>query len=230
MESFWPLLLLAVVVGVVWRLGAARRKAVGATRPTHRMERRIQGFKVLAALYPQLGRGCLFDHGMQYGEGFRNKDGPMLPHDGHCQCETVPFVFSSSEVFGGALRQFGTPRCLVPDFPPQAVKPVLEALKRVNAEVIPEQAEQYYSLVNLEHFPLAVQPAVQSLLWERHTFLLQLQRAQLPRPAESAPQTLTAPQTQLAEQDAPPAGPAPQAEPEPQANTVPDVAAALKTT
>ncbi|NIP71732.1 MAG: hypothetical protein GWO16_01270, partial [Gammaproteobacteria bacterium] len=63
-----------------------------------------QGYQVSAYVHPHMSQACLYDHGMQFGKGFRRKVGPALPHDAGCQCEVTPFSFTSSEVFNGALR------------------------------------------------------------------------------------------------------------------------------
>lgn len=182
MKELWPLLLVFGVAVLLW--GTLRRRSA----PRERSERtlvmpRVEGFQVMSPLHPRMPRGCVFDLGLQYGKGFRRKEGPALPHGPDCRCRTTPFSFSGSEVFGGSLRRFGELSCAVPGFPQAACQPLLQALKRVNAEPVPETLSGYLDQVGTipglapEH-----QEPVRRFLEERYAYL-----RGLPTPAGDAP-------------------------------------------
>jgi hypothetical protein len=172
-----------LVVG--WRFLRPKRRAAFNDRP-RRPERKVEGFQLWSPLHVAMGRGCITDHGMQYGPGFRRKESPLLPHDPNCQCETVPFTFTGSEVFTGALRRIAEPKSQVPGIPDAAVPKLMTELKRVNAEVVPPETEAYVALFNLGGLDPEVQPAAIAFLRERHGVLTRAS-GQAERPAESSP-------------------------------------------
>jgi hypothetical protein len=173
MNSTLAVMLLLGLLVVSWRfLKRPGRKDGTADRP-RRGERRVEGFQVSTPLHVRMDRGCVFDHGMQFGPGFRRKEGPLLPHAPDCRCEMRPFAFSASEVFAGALRRVGEPLCLVPGFPVEAVAQTLAVLKRVEAERL-STADAFVAHAGLDTFPEPVRVAVAAFLRERYTFLVEL--------------------------------------------------------
>jgi hypothetical protein len=118
-----------------------------------------------------MGRSCVNDHGMQFGPGFRRKEGPVLPHDPACRCETNPFTFTSSEVFAGALRRMAEPTTLQPGFPTAAIPAMIATLKRINAEPVPQEVDAYIALADPSIFDTDDQLAAIAFLKERHAFL-----------------------------------------------------------
>jgi hypothetical protein len=166
----WLLLIVAVIV-VVW--GFLRRRPRRGRQEDRGMSMpRIDGFQVTSPLHPRMTRGCVFDLGLQYGRGFRRKDGPALPHGPDCQCRTAHFAFSGTEVFNGSLRKLGELRCSVPGFPQEACKPLLDALKRVNAEPVPDTLTGYLERIGpMEGFAPEHQAPVRRFLEDRFAYL-----------------------------------------------------------
>jgi hypothetical protein len=187
MNPYFAVMLLVGLLVVGWRFMRPKRERAVKSEGVRRPERKVEGFQVWGPLHVRLSRGCIQDFGMQFGPGFRRKDGPMLPHDPHCQCETVPFAFKSSEVFGGALRRVGEPRSLEPEIPTDAVPKVMAVLKRANAEVLPPDADGYVALMALdtaEGMDATLQPAVEAFLRRRYAFLKgELAVGDVPQPA-----------------------------------------------
>jgi len=174
MNFGWPLLVLFAVIVVV--LGILRRRPKSRTSDEGGMFMpRVEGFQVMSPLHPRMTRGCVFDSGLQYGHGFRRKEGPALPHGPDCKCRTAPFAFSGSEVFGGSLRKIAEIRCAVPDFPQEACKPLFDALKRVNAEPVPDTLTGYLEQVGaIDGLAPEHQEPVRRFLEDRFAYLRNL--------------------------------------------------------
>lgn len=176
MRDVWPLL---VAVGVIVSLWAIVRSRSGKRRDERGVNMpRVEGFQVTGPLHPRMTRGCVFDLGLQYGRGFRRKEGPALPHGPDCQCRSIPFAFSGAEVFSGSLRRFAEVRCAQPGFPAEACQPLLEALRRVNADAVPDTLTGYLGQVGLlDRLTPEHREPVQRFLEERYTFLRETQPA-----------------------------------------------------
>lgn len=132
---------------------------------------RVHGFQVNAYLHPRMSGACLFDNGIQYGRGFRRKEGPALPHDAECGCEAVAFSYTSTEVFKGVLRDGGKVRSTIPDFPSEEAGHLIERLKVVEAGPPPAALEEYIAQIDLSLFPAKYQNDIKGFLKERHGFL-----------------------------------------------------------
>ncbi|MEE8436174.1 MAG: hypothetical protein V3S64_15415 [bacterium] len=143
---------------------AGPRKQLAAAGP------RIQGFQLAAFVHPRMSAQCLFDDRVQFGEGFRRKGAPPLPHDDQCRCQTVPFSFASSEVFKGALRGNLENQCTIPDLPPKEISRLIGRLKAVEGEGLPESGEDYLQKVDLSLFPPKNRHDIEGFLKERHQF------------------------------------------------------------
>ena len=186
MNPYLAVLALLGLVAVTWRFTRRKPRADGPER-ARRAERKLEGYQVWTPLHVRMGRGCIFDHGMQYGPGFRRKEGPLLPHDPHCRCETLPFTLAGSEVLAGALRRVGKLKTLEAGFPVSAIAPTLAALKRINAEPTHKDKEGYLALVGVDSFQEPDRSAVTAFLLERYAFLTQQQHVsitQAPLPGE----------------------------------------------
>ena len=131
---------------------------------------RIIGYRVHAYLHPKMSAACLFDHGIQFGRGFRRKAGPVLPHDENCQCETVPFSFTSSEVFKGALRGSDGIKCCLPEFPASLAVMLLDRLKALETGRVDRTLESYLNQMNIPSFPAQQQKALRGFVEERFGF------------------------------------------------------------
>jgi hypothetical protein len=169
LSPYWPILLVAGVALVVWRL---RRRVPKREDRAPILARRVEGFQILSPLHPRMSRTCIFDFGLQYGPGFRRKDGPALPHSPDCRCRAEPFAFTSSEVFSGALRRLAEAGTDLPGFPQEACKPLLDALRRVNADPVPETLKAYLAATGRDDFPAEQRAAVGRFLTERFEFLI----------------------------------------------------------
>jgi hypothetical protein len=170
MNPYLGVMLLIGLLVVGWRFSRPRKREDKTERP-RRPERKVEGFHVSSPLHVKMGRGCIQDYGMQFGAGFRRKDGPLLPHDPPCRCETSAFSFTGSEVFAGALRHLTEPKSGEPGLPVEAVPKLMAALKRINAEPVPPDADAYLALIGEDTLDAGTRPAALAFLRERHAFL-----------------------------------------------------------
>jgi hypothetical protein len=170
MNSYLGVLLLLGLLVASWRFMRPRRRADKSER-VPRPERKVQGFQIWSPLHLKMGRGCIHDYGMQFGEGFRKKEGPLLPHDPDCRCETIPFTFTGSQVFAGALRRVAEPKSLEPGLPDEAVPKLMAALKRSSAEPVPPDPDAYIAMVGADILDAGTRPAAIAFLREHHRFL-----------------------------------------------------------
>ena len=167
MSPIWAVLLVLVAFAIVLRFkGRNRRKLKG---PVY--SRRIDGFQVVARLEPDMPSACLFDHGVQFGKGFRRKEGPQLPHHGNCHCTTAPFSFTSNEVFNGALRNFAGVQTDYPDLPPDVAGNMAEQIKRAESPQPPQTLEDYLDAVKLGDLGQKNEAAVRRFLTARFEHL-----------------------------------------------------------
>ena len=187
MNPYLAVLAMLGLVVIAWRF-TRRKPRADDTERVRRPERKVEGFQVWTPLHVRLGRACIFDHAMQYGSGFRRKEGPLLPHDPNCRCEILPFAFRGSEVFSGALRRVGEPKTLEPGLPSASIVPVMTALKRINAEPIPQDVEGYLALVDVTSFQEPERGAVIAFLRERYAFLAQQPRASVTQALSGEPE------------------------------------------
>jgi hypothetical protein len=169
MNQIWIVVVALVALLLITRIRSRRRSAQTRRRPG--AGPRIQGTQVSAFVHPRMGQACLFDSGMQFGKGFRRKEGPQLPHDARCRCEVVPFSFTSSEVFNGALRNVAAPRSSIEGLEPADTGQLIERLKAVEAQPLPAAPGAYAAAVELGAFPAGLRPALQAFLELRHAFL-----------------------------------------------------------
>jgi len=170
MNPYLGVMLLIGLLLVTWRFTRPRKRGDAAER-ARGPERKVEGFHVGSPLHARMGRACIQDYGMQFGAGFRRKDGPLLPHDPQCRCETAAFSFTGSEVFAGALRHVTEPKSGEPGLPVEAVPKLLAALKRINAEPVPPDAGAYLALIGEDTLDAETRPAALAFLRERHAFL-----------------------------------------------------------
>lgn len=168
MQELWIVLLVAAALLVLFRVRARRRRP--ASRPASQ-PLRISGYQINAGLHPRMSTACLFDHGLQYGKGFRRKEGPELPHRDDCRCETVPFSFTSSEVFNGALRGLAHVDPGDTDLSPEGATMLLERLKSLEGQPVPADPEAYVAQVDLSSLPAAEREPARAFLAERHAWL-----------------------------------------------------------
>ena len=165
----------------VWIFGAAvllmfvfSRARTRRARPQKRLTAagpRIQGFQIAAFVHPRMSAQCLFDDRVRFGDGFRRKAAPPLPHDEQCHCETIPFSYTSSDVFKGALRGNLENRCTIPGLAPKEISHLIGRLKAVEGEGLPENGGNYLENVDLSLFPPKNRLDIEEFLKERLQFL-----------------------------------------------------------
>jgi hypothetical protein len=170
MNELW--IVAAAIVGLAI---FARMRSRRNTLPTRRLQPsagpRIHGSRVVAYVHPRMSTACLFDNGLQFGKGFRRKEGPQLPHSPACRCEVVSFAFTASEVFNGALRNVGAVKSSLPGLQPADGLRLIDRLKIVEAQPLPADADAYVAAVAVDTFPPELQPALRDFAAERHAFL-----------------------------------------------------------
>jgi len=137
----------------------------------------VEGFQVQSPLHPRMLRACVFDLGLPYGPGFRRKEGPALPHGPDCQCRAVPFAVPGTDVFPGSLRKVAGLQCSSAGFPPEACQPLLDTLRRIDAEPLPPSLAGYLALARVDSFASEHRESVRNFLENRHEFLLSLRVA-----------------------------------------------------
>lgn len=185
MQPIWSLLLVLAAFFLILHLRNRRRRPAPTVQP---YTRRVEGFQVVAYLHPRISRGCLFDHGMQFGKGFRRKEGPALPHDEHCGCRVVPFSFTSSEVFEGALRRGWPIASTIEGLPEEEARRLIDRLREASAQPLPGSVAEALEQVGLEDFPSQWREPVEQFMRERYVWLREQQEQ-----ADSGPAVLDAP-------------------------------------
>jgi len=168
MNKIWIVVFILIGVLVFSRLRArrsTRKKVLPKAGP------RVVGSQMVAFVHPRMAAACLFDHGTQFGSGFRRKEGPALPHDEACRCESQPFNFSSGEVFDGALRRAGLVKGSIPGLDAEAITTLVERLKLVEGASLQGEAAGYIEAVDPGLFPAAHQEALRDFLSERYDYL-----------------------------------------------------------
>lgn len=191
-DLIWIVVAGLVALWLVTRMRSRRRTESRRRRPS--AGPRIQGFQVTAYVHPRMSAACLADHGVQFGKGFRRKEGPALPHDEACRCEAIPFAFTSREVFNGALRRVGQVRSSIEGLSPTDGQLLIERLRAVEVNPPPAEPEAYIAAVGPERFPEEVQPALRAFLGLRHAYLLEREppsgpESVTPEPIESSEPT-----------------------------------------
>ena len=167
MSPIWAVLFVLVAFAVVLRLKGRNRRKLKV--PVY--SRRIEGLQVVAQFEPEMPSACLFDHGIQFGKGFRRKKGPELPHAGNCLCKTVPFSFNSNEVFNGALRNIPGIHTEYPNLPDDIAGRLAEQMKRAETPHAPESLETYLAAVDLGEVGATTEAAVRNFLIARFEYL-----------------------------------------------------------
>lgn len=167
MQPIWGVIVVAAAFFLILHLRNRKRRAP----PPKVYARRVDGVQMAAYLHPQVSRGCLGDHGLQFGKGFRRKQGPPLPHDENCQCRAEPFSYTSSEVFNGALREPQPPPTSIERLPGDDAVALLEALRAADAHLLPADAEEYVRAAGTQEISDAFRGQVEAFFQERYAYL-----------------------------------------------------------
>ena len=168
MDYFW---IFGAAVLLMFLFSRVRTRRGQAGKTVTRAGPRVQGFQVAAFVHPRMSAQCLFDDGVQFGDGFRRKEPPHLPHDGQCRCETLPFSFGSDEVFKGALRRNLENQGAISGLPLKENSRLIGRLKAVEVESLPESAGEFLEKVELARFPHKFRHDIEMFLNERYQFL-----------------------------------------------------------
>jgi hypothetical protein len=185
MKPIWLAVVGVAVLLLITRIRSRRRMQAQRRRPPAPGPR-IQGSQVNAYIHPRMGAACLQDSGLQFGKGFRRKEGPALPHDAECGCEAIPFAFTSNEVFNGALHRVGTVKSTLEGLTRDDANKLVERLKAAEAGPLAPEPAAYEAAVGVEAFPPALQAALRAFLAERYAYLQERERE---TPAGSEPVT-----------------------------------------
>lgn len=179
MQQIWVIVVVLVIFLLVLRL-RGKRKGLPEAKI---YARRIEGTQIVATLHPRVSAACLADHGLQFGKGFRRKEGPALPHDGECRCEERYFSITSTEVFHGALRRGIAPRTSIASLPEPDRYTLLETLLGWEGAASAESADQALARTDLTRFSESARQPVEMFLRERFAYLAVTRGARAPQPA-----------------------------------------------
>ena len=166
-------LILAVVAVFLLILRLKARSKQNRRREPVVYARRIDGAQVNAFLHPQISENCLLDHGLQFGKGFRRKEGPALPHNAGCRCRIHPFSYTSTEVFNGALRSHAPLESSIEGLRERDGQRLVDALKQSIGQPLAAQADTYVAgaMASLDNLDAPVRAAVEAFLRERYAYL-----------------------------------------------------------
>lgn len=171
MNQIWMLVLVVIALLVITRMRSRSRRSSGEAGRSTTPALKLSGYQVQAYIHPRMSRACLFDHGMQFGRGFRRKEGPELPHDADCRCRLVPFSFTSSEVFNGALRNLAPVESSLPGLSERDARRLVETLRSVEGGSLPESEAAYLEACEIRGFDAASREAVTAFFRERYRYL-----------------------------------------------------------
>lgn len=167
MQQIWAIV--AVLVAFFLILHVRNRKK--RTPEPKVYARRIEGSQITAFLHPRVNVACLADHGVQFGKGFRRKEGPALPHDDGCRCHPVHFSYTSNEVFQGALRRPAPPGVSIPGLRDSDAVALLDVLRSWEGSLLGGNAEETLARVNWSRFSPGHREALETFMRERLAFL-----------------------------------------------------------
>ena len=170
MNQIWIVVVVLVGLLIFTRL---RNRRSGRNKAEPTLGPKISGFQVNAYLHPRMSAACLFDHGVQYGKGFRRKEGPAIPHGESCKCEVIPFMYSSNEVFNGALRKIGEIKGDFPHLPPEDKERLIVRMKEIESRSVDGDKAAYLEAIGLESIRKDTRPDWERFLSERHDYILE---------------------------------------------------------
>lgn len=168
MNQIWLVAVAIAALVIISRI-RSRKKTPVPRQANHGVK--LFGHQINAYLHPRMGTACIYDNGLQYGRGFRRKEGPKLPHDAACRCEAVPFKFTSSDVFNGALRDIANIQGSIPGLPMTSARLLIDKLKGLDGQKLPENEEAYLHALDPESFPEAYRQELKKFAAERYRFL-----------------------------------------------------------
>ncbi len=198
MNQYVLIIIVFLAFLVILRLRARSKKKRSVSPLVY--SRRVDGMQINAYIHPAISEQCLFDHGIQYGKGFRRKEGPLLPHNDTCQCEDLRFSFTSTEVFNGALRNPTSLRSSIEGLTLPNSFRLVEAMKSKSGQPLPDTPEDYVATVFGEWEPEKGQKhEIEQFLRERFDLLRSRQTALPPVSGQGSAPPDTDPSNSVAE-------------------------------
>lgn len=138
-------LLVVVAVGLIyWVHNMRKKKVFRRHRVVERRVTKISGSEVQTFLDGDTPLECLLQDGIRFGESFKLKEAPTLPHNDHCRCVIDERTFSSEDVFKGVLREGSGRESVIGtlnDSEAQALKKMLLSLQ---TDSLPENFESFW--------------------------------------------------------------------------------------
>ncbi|MBF0287977.1 MAG: hypothetical protein HQM14_09175 [SAR324 cluster bacterium] len=160
-------LLVVVAIALIYWISNIRKKNVFKR---HRLPERtltaINGFEVQTFLSVETPLECLQYDGLRFGESFRLKMPPPLPHQDNCQCKVVDLSYTSTEVFDGALRENSFRDTAIGVLNYKEASILKEMLKNLHAE-IPENFETYCEQLELDVLSKEKQEKIKELIQQK---------------------------------------------------------------
>ena len=170
-QQLWILVLVMAVMMLALRWQHSRRKRAWQPKAPGTPKVRVEGYRMTAFVHPRMGDDCLRDHGLLYGQGFRRKIGPALPHDDLCRCTAQPFIYNPGQLLQGALRQEVTVESTLPGLDAQAAGQLIRQLKSLLDQAPPPNLEAYLTTMALDTYPEALRQNLANFLAERYAHL-----------------------------------------------------------
>ncbi len=160
-------LLVIVGVGLIFWLNRIRKRGVFKR---HKLIERsitaISGFEIQTMLSLDTPLECLRHDGLRFGESFRLKVSPPLPHNEHCQCKVVNLSYTSSEIFEGALRNNSLRETSIGTLEHQEAYILREMLTNLHAQK-PTDFEEYCRQFDLGELSREMQVKISKLIREK---------------------------------------------------------------
>jgi len=100
----------------------------------------IEAFEVQTFLHAETPLVCLNEDGQKFGQQFKQKVPPELPHTTGCRCQLVQIYYTSSDVFQGENQETHTKPSSLGD------------LKAEDARILKQLLIQSYQASNFESF------------------------------------------------------------------------------
>ncbi len=160
-------LLVVVAIALIYWINNIRKKNVFKRyqlpqRPTTA----ISGSEIQTFLSVDTPLECLQHDGLRFGDSFRLKVAPPLPHQGDCRCKVVDLSYTSTEVFDGALRENSFRETAIGVLNYKEASILREMLKNLYAE-IPENFEEYCQQFKLDALAQEKQEKIRDLVHQK---------------------------------------------------------------
>ncbi|MBF0280207.1 MAG: hypothetical protein HQM13_20575 [SAR324 cluster bacterium] len=174
-------LLVVVGIGLIFWLNRIRKRGVFKRyKGVERSVTGIHGFEIQTMLSSATPLECLRHDGLRFGESFRLKVSPPLPHNQQCQCQVVSLSYTSTEVFDGALRNNSERATAIGSLSYKEAHLLKEMLKTLHSD-LPPDFEEYCQQFELDDLPPDLREKMTGLVREKFV------RLQAPASKPSSP-------------------------------------------